>query len=98
MPSSAYNMRMFLPGKVRFFWNQAIPWHHFPIEQPIVMNSVHLKRDSTGTPIVVASEDFGGTVYFESNEDAVRVRTDKANFDISLISLIFSMNINHYIP
>ena len=37
-------------------------------------------------------------MYFESNEDAVRVRTDKANFDFSLISLIFSMNINHYSP
>ena len=47
--------------------NQAIPWHHFPIEQPIVINSVHLKRKSAGTPIVFASEDFPCTVYFESN-------------------------------
>ena len=58
MPLIAYYMRMFVPGKVRFPWNQAIPWHHFPIEQPIVINSVHLKRRSAGTPIVFASEDF----------------------------------------
>ena len=32
------------------------------------------------------------------NLEAVCVRMDKANFDFSPISLIFSMNINHYIP
>ena len=30
--------------------------------------------------------------------EAVCVRTDKTNFGFSPISLIFSMNIDHYIP
>ena len=70
MLSSAYYMSLYAdicPWKVRFPWNQAITWYHFPIEQPIVMNSVYLKRESAGTPIVVASKDFRLYGVFESN-------------------------------
>ena len=54
----AHYIRMLVLGKVRFPWNQAIHWHHFPIEQTIVKNCVLLKTESAGAPIVVASEDF----------------------------------------
>ena len=56
MPSSAYYMRVLVLGKTRFPSNQAIPWQHFPTDQP--NEFFPLKRESAGTPIVVTSKDF----------------------------------------